>query len=49
MRNYRIGRFPDAILAADRYLALYPDSKEAAYVLYLKGNVVFRPDHGHHA
>ncbi|WP_374623994.1 outer membrane protein assembly factor BamD [Devosia sp.] len=39
--NYRIGRFPDAILAADRYMALYPGSKETAYVLYLKGNSYF--------
>lgn len=35
--NYRIGRFDEAILAADRYLALYPSSKEVPYVLYLKG------------
>jgi outer membrane protein assembly factor BamD len=39
--NYRIGRFPEAILAADRYIALYPTSKEVAYVLYLKGNSYF--------
>lgn len=39
--NYRIGKFPDAILAADRYLALYPSSKEVPYVLYLKGNAYF--------
>lgn len=39
--NYRIGKFPEAILAADRYMALYPGSKETAYVLYLKGNSYF--------
>ncbi|MDC9825939.1 outer membrane protein assembly factor BamD [Devosia sp. ZB163] len=39
--NYRIGRFPEAILAADRYLALFPSSKEVPYVLYLKGNSYF--------
>lgn len=39
--NYRIGKFDDAIMAADRYLALYPGSKETAYVLYLKGNSYF--------
>jgi outer membrane protein assembly factor BamD len=39
--NYRIGRFDEAIMAADRYLALYPGSKETAYVLYLKGNSYF--------
>jgi outer membrane protein assembly factor BamD len=35
--NYRIGRFDEAILAADRYTALYPNGKDIAYVLYLKG------------
>lgn len=35
--NYRIGKFDEAILAADRYLALYPNGKDAAYVLWLKG------------
>jgi outer membrane protein assembly factor BamD len=39
--NYRIGKFDEAILAADRYMALYPGSKETAYVLYLKGNSYF--------
>lgn len=36
--NYRMGRFAPAILAADRYMALYPNGKDAPYVLYLKGN-----------
>ena len=36
--NYRMGKYPEAVLAADRYLALYPSSKDAAYVLYLKGS-----------
>jgi outer membrane protein assembly factor BamD len=39
--NYRIGKFQEAILAADRYMALYPTSKEMPYVLYLKGNSYF--------
>jgi len=39
--NYRVGKFKEAILAADRYMALYPSSKETAYVLYLKGNSYF--------
>ena len=39
--NYRIGRFDEAILAADRYLALYPSSKEVPYVLWLKGTSYF--------
>lgn len=39
--NYRIGKFPEAILAADRFIALYPNHKEVPYVLYLKGNAYF--------
>src|SRR6185503_9790060 len=35
--NYHIGRFDDAIAAADRYIAVYPGSDEMAYVLFLKG------------
>ena len=35
--NYRIGRFDDAILAADRFLALYPSNKDVPYVLWIKG------------
>jgi outer membrane protein assembly factor BamD len=35
--NYRIGRFDEAILAADRFLGLYPSSSEVPYVLWLKG------------
>nr|WP_269468010.1 outer membrane protein assembly factor BamD [Devosia ureilytica] len=35
--NYRIGKFDEAILAADRYLALYPSNSEVPYVLWLKG------------
>ncbi|MDB5622088.1 MAG: outer membrane protein assembly factor BamD [Devosia sp.] len=36
--HYRIGEYEDAILAADRFLALYPSGKDVPYVLYLKGN-----------
>jgi outer membrane protein assembly factor BamD len=36
--NYRMGKFDEAILAADRYVALYPGGKDVPYVLYLKGN-----------
>lgn len=39
--NYRIGKFEEAILAADRFLALYPNHKEVPYILYLKGNAYF--------
>jgi outer membrane protein assembly factor BamD len=35
--NFRTGDFPEAILAADRYLALHPSSNQADYILYLKG------------
>lgn len=39
--DYHIGRFDDAIDAADRYIALFPGSKEMAYVLFLKGTAYF--------
>lgn len=39
--NYHIGRFDAAIDAADRYIALFPSSKEMAYVLFLKGTAYF--------
>ncbi len=39
--DFRRGKFNDAILAADRYLALYPTSEEVPYILYLKGTSYF--------
>lgn len=39
--NYRIGRFSEAILAADRFLAIYPNGKDVPYVLWLKGTSYF--------
>ncbi|MCR6673866.1 outer membrane protein assembly factor BamD [Devosia ginsengisoli] len=39
--NYRSGKLDEAILAADRYMALYANKPDAAYVLYLKGNSYF--------
>ena len=39
--NYRIGEYTEAILAADRFLAIYPSGKDVPYVLYLKGNSYF--------
>ena len=39
--NYRGGMLDEAILAADRYMALYANKPDAAYVLYLKGNAYF--------
>ncbi|MGV3575709.1 MAG: outer membrane protein assembly factor BamD [Devosia sp.] len=35
--QYRIGKFNEAILAADRFMALYPNGKDVPYVLWLKG------------
>ena len=39
--NYRANKLDEAILAADRYLAVYPNGKDAPYVMYLKGNSYF--------
>jgi outer membrane protein assembly factor BamD len=39
--HYRIGKFDEAVLAADRYTALHASSPEVPYVLYLKGNSYF--------
>jgi outer membrane protein assembly factor BamD len=39
--NYHIGKFDEAIPAADRYIALYPSSPEVPYVLFLKGTAYF--------
>ncbi len=40
--NFRTGQYEDAVLAADRYLALYPSSPETDYILYLKGSSYFK-------
>ncbi len=34
---FRLGDYDRTILAADRFLALYPSSSEAPYAMYLKG------------
>jgi outer membrane protein assembly factor BamD len=39
--NFRLGKYDETVLAADRFLALYPSSKDIAYVLYLKGTSYF--------
>ncbi|SFZ82851.1 Beta-barrel assembly machine subunit BamD [Devosia enhydra] len=36
--NFRIGKYEEAVLAADRYMALYPASPETPYILWLKGS-----------
>ena len=38
---FRRGQFDKSVLAADRYLALYPTSSEVPYMLYLKGTSYF--------
>ncbi len=38
---FRTGEFEDAVLAADRYLAIYPSSEEVDYILFLKGSSLF--------
>jgi outer membrane protein assembly factor BamD len=39
--SYRAGKFDDAIVSANRYLALYPNDKEAAYARYIIGQSNF--------
>lgn len=40
--NYRNGQFDEAIVAGNRYLKLYPESKDAAYVQYLVGLAYYK-------
>ncbi|MCD7060118.1 outer membrane protein assembly factor BamD [Pelagibacterium xiamenense] len=40
--NFRLGRYEEAALAADRFLALYPQSSEAPYIIFLKGSSYFQ-------
>ncbi|MCW5721038.1 MAG: outer membrane protein assembly factor BamD [Devosia sp.] len=39
--HYRIGKYDQAILAADRFMAIYPNGKDVPYVLWLKGTSYF--------
>ncbi len=39
--HYRANELDEAILAADRFLAVYPNGKDAPYVMYLKANSYF--------
>lgn len=39
--NYQLGKWNDAINAADQYIALFPSSDQLPYVLYLKGTSYF--------
>ncbi|HTM77618.1 MAG TPA: outer membrane protein assembly factor BamD, partial [Devosia sp.] len=36
--NYRMGKYSETVLAADRFMAVYPSGKDVPYVLYLKAN-----------
>ena len=38
---YRSNELDEAVLAADRFLAIYPNGKDVPYVLYLKGNAYY--------
>lgn len=40
--NFRTRKWPETVLAADRFLALYPQSSEAPYVLFLKGSAYYQ-------
>lgn len=40
--NFRLARYPQTVMAADRFLVLYPNSSEADYVLFLKGSAYYR-------
>lgn len=40
--NYRNGQFDEAIVAGNRYMKLYPQSKDAAYVQYLIGLAFYK-------
>ena len=39
--NYRGGKLNEAVLAADRYLALYPNGSDVDYVLWLKATAYY--------
>jgi outer membrane protein assembly factor BamD len=34
--NFRMGKYSETVLAADRFMAVYPSGKDVPYVLYLK-------------
>lgn len=40
--NYQLGRYGEAVRASDRFLALYPNSTQAPYVLFIKGSSYYR-------
>lgn len=40
--NYRLGKYPDSINNAQRYISLYPESEDTAYAYYLIGLSYYR-------
>ncbi|WP_419910159.1 outer membrane protein assembly factor BamD [Hoeflea sp.] len=40
--NYRMGKYPDSINSARRYISLYPESEDTAYAYYLIGLSYYR-------
>ena len=34
--NFRMGKYSESVMAADRFLAIYPSGKDVPYVMYLK-------------
>ena len=40
--NFSMGKYPETIAAAQRFLQLYPGSDDAAYALYLQGQSYYR-------
>ncbi len=46
--NFKMGKYPEAISAAERFSTLYPGNKDSAYALFIIGESYFRqmPDVG---
>ncbi len=46
--NFRMGKYPEAIAAAERFTSLYPGNKDSAYALFIIGESYFKqiPDVG---
>jgi outer membrane protein assembly factor BamD len=40
--NFRRGKYDETVLAADRYIAIYPSGNEVPYVLFLKGSAYYQ-------
>lgn len=46
--NFKMGKYPEAVAAAERFTTLYPGNKDSAYALFIIGESYFRqiPDVG---